>query len=411
MALILTRSPFHISRGELDANASLTVEVSRGQSGLIYNVETYNLNFRNNTHIDISNLCASVYEHETIYIPVWGQYIKSTQGDLLKEFDTGFIIVTLTGNINGVAQGSNTTMYTCSNGYVYSSEKFDKDFVSDLQDKSFYAGSSDVIYKLDDSNLRIPIFNPTVYIPRAVGGVAQIDEVVSVSFMSKGVVVFTDNVYFYGYGDATNSLSQWARTFDYDSFLNRINEDDGELEINKCINDFFDENKIDDVDEVYISSSFGVKILKVKTVEECKHNPYRITFRNRYGVMEDLWFFKKSIESISVKGDEFRANQFIQRNAGGRGRDAGLTRSNQEYNKNGTTSITINSGFVDEALNESFKQLMLSEEVELYDFNNDVLSAVKVKDSELKLKTSTNDKLINYTIEVEFSNNIIDNIV
>ena len=59
------------------------------------------------------------------------------------------------------------------------------------------------------------------------------------------------------------------------------------------------------------------------------------------------------------------------RSSGGRDRDAGLIRSNQEYNKNGTTSITLNSGFVDEALNESFKQLMLSEEVELYDFNND----------------------------------------
>ncbi len=54
---------------------------------------------------------------------------------------------------------------------------------------------------------------------------------------------------------------------------------------------------------------------------------------------------------------------------------------------------------------------MLSERVELYDFNNDVLSAVTIKDSELKLKTSTNDKLINYTIEVEMSNNIIDDIV
>ena len=411
MALILTRSPFHISRGELDANASLTVEVSRGQGSILYNLETYNLNFRNNTHIDISNLCASVYEHPYLYVKAWGQYIVSVGGDLLKEYDTGFVLVTLTGNIDGVAQGSQTTIYSCSDGYVYSSEKFDKDFVSDLQDKSFYAGSSDVIYKLDDSNLRIPIFNPTVYTPTIIGGGVQVDETVSVSFRSKGEVVFTDTIYYTGYGSSTNSLSQWARTFDYDSFLNRINEDDGEIEINRCINDFFDEHKIDDVDEVYISSSHGVKILKVKTIEECKYNPHRITFKNRYGVMEDLWFFKKSVESISVKADDFRANQFKQRNSGGRGRDAGLIRSNQEYNKNGTTSITLNSGFVDEALNESFKQLMLSEEVELYDFNNDVLSAVKIKDSELKLKTSTNDKLINYTIEVEFSNNIIDNIV
>ena len=216
---------------------------------------------------------------------------------------------------------------------------------------------------------------------------------------------------FRGAGDTTFTISRWARTFDYPSFLSRVNSEEGEYEESKCIEDFFDEHKIDDVDEVYISAGDKVKILKVKTVEECKYNPYRITFRNRYGVMEDLWFFKKSVASMSVTSEEFRANQFKQRSSGGRDRDAGLVRSVREYGKNGVESLTINSGFVDEALNESFKQLMLSEEVELYDFNNDVLSAVKISDSQLKMKTSVNDKLINYTIEVEFSNNIIDDIV
>jgi hypothetical protein len=126
--------------------------------------------------------------------------------------------------------------------------------------------------------------------------------------------------------------------------------------------------------------------------------------------MEDLWFFKKSTLSLSVKSEEFRANQFKLRNSDDESL-GGLVRSSQEYNKNGIESITLNSGFVDEALNESFKQLMLSEEVGLYDFKNDTLSAIKIKDSELRIKTSTNDKLINYTIEVEMSNNIIDDIV
>ena len=89
----------------------------------------------------------------------------------------------------------------------------------------------------------------------------------------------------------------------------------------------------------------------------------------------------------------------------------GLTRSIQEYNKNGKESITLNSGFVVEALNESFKQLLLSEEVKLYDFDNSSTQAVKLSLSSLDYKTITNDKLINYTIEVEFSNNIIDDIV
>ena len=70
---------------------------------------------------------------------------------------------------------------------MYSSEKIDKDFVAELQDNSFYAGSSDIIYKLDDSNLRIPILNPKDYTP---------DSNVNVSFLSKGSVVFTDSLTF-----------------------------------------------------------------------------------------------------------------------------------------------------------------------------------------------------------------------
>ncbi len=54
---------------------------------------------------------------------------------------------------------------------------------------------------------------------------------------------------------------------------------------------------------------------------------------------------------------------------------------------------------------------MLSEEVTLFDYDNNVLQAVNVVDTELKYKTSVNDKLINYTVELEMSNNIIDNIV
>lgn len=403
MALILTRSPFHISRGSLDANASALVSIGRKNgAGNMQVLEEYYLSFRENYFIDISNLCKSVYTPDYSYIGVWNQYITSFTGDSLKFYENGYVTVTISGSIDGVAQDDQVTNYFCTDGYVYSSEKVDKDFVAELEDNSFYAGSSDIIYKLDDSNLRIPILNPKNYTS---------DSYVYVSFLSKGNVVFTDSLLYRDEGDSTFPISRWGRTFDYSSFLDRVNSQDGEYEANRCIVDFFDENKIDDVDEVRISSEGNLKILKVKTVEECKYNPYRITFRNKYGVMEDLWFFKKSVSSMNVTSEEFRSNQFKQRSSGGRDRDAGLVRSIREYGKNGVESITINSGFVDEALNESFKQLMLSEEVQLYDFNNDTLSAVKISDSQLKMKTSVNDKLINYQIEVEFSNNIIDDIV
>ena len=82
--------------------------------------------------------------------------------DSLKFYESGYVTVTISGSISGVAQADQVTNYFCTDGYMYSSEKIDKDFVAELQDNSFYAGSSDIIYKLDDSNLRIPILNPKV---------------------------------------------------------------------------------------------------------------------------------------------------------------------------------------------------------------------------------------------------------
>ena len=404
MALILTRSPFHIGRGNY-YNASIQVDVQSASGGFVY--ETYTLSYRNNYLIDIAPLCESIYKKESSFIGGFNAYITPF-GNTPTFNDTGIVTVTLSGeDSSGVAQPDVVTNYTCANGYVYSTEPYNKDFNALLQSKSYYAGSSDTIYKLDDANLRIPILNPT--------NDNNSSQDVYVNFMKNNSILYTDTITLGSPIAASTPHSQIARTFDYDSFLNRVTADDGTIEESKCYTDFFDEYKMDDVDKIHVVYEDNVHIINVKTVEECKYNPYRITFRNRFGVMEDLWFFKKSTISMSVKGEEFRANQLTSR-INARELDAGydntpITRSSQEYNKNGVETVTINSGFVDEALNESFKQLMLSEEVELYDFNNDVRSAVKIKDSELKLKTSTNDKLINYTIEVEMSNSIIDNII
>jgi len=162
---------------------------------------------------------------------------------------------------------------------------------------------------------------------------------------------------------------------------------------------------IDDIDEVLITTADTTKTIKVNTICEPKYNTYILTFKNRYGVDEDLYFFKKSSREIKVKAEEFRTNQFGQRSNGV------MTRSVEEFGKNGTETTTLNSGFVIEALNSSFKQLMLSEEVSMFDFNSNTTQAVKVSQSSINFKTITNDKLINYTIEVEASNNLIDDVV
>ena len=403
MGLILTRSPFHISRGSLDANATLTVQVGYVEEAYFEIDETYILNFRNNYYIDISPLIRSSMGDSYRYSSASGRYVSDSN-----RYNHCYVSVTLSGSEDGVAQSDVITRYLATDGYLYSEEARNTDLVSRLIDNNFYAGSSNVLYKLDDSfELRIPILNVGKDLLTEPEG-----DSISISWINKGELVYnTDFTYNWTQdGGMGSGISNHSFEINPDeSFQNRINDEYGVLEKSKCLEAFFNEFKLLEIDKVIIKTSLteNPTVLDVKTIEECKYNPYRITFKNRYGAMEDLWFFKKSTKSISVKSDEFRANQLKARIAGG----TSSIRSTQEYNKNGMESITLNSGFVNEALNDSFKQLMLSEEVELYDFENDTLNAVKIKDSELKIKTSTNDKLINYTIEVEMSNNIIDDIV
>ena len=78
------------------------------------------------------------------------------------------------------------------------------------------------------------------------------------------------------------------------------------------------------------------------------------------------------------------------------------------FNKRGTEMLKLNTGFYPESYNEIFRQLSLSEEVWIR-YEGQTLPII-VKTSSLNYKTSINDKLINYTMDVEFAFNKINNI-
>ena len=66
---------------------------------------------------------------------------------------------------------------------------------------------------------------------------------------------------------------------------------------------------------------------------------------------------------------------------------------------NGLTSTTINTGFVDESYKEVIKDLLMSESVYIDVDGTDM--PVKVVDTTQSLQKSINDKMINYTIQVQ----------
>jgi len=126
---------------------------------------------------------------------------------------------------------------------------------------------------------------------------------------------------------------------------------------------------------------------------EAKYTPAHMQFVNKNGVWESVTFFKRSEEEVSASGDQFRKSI-------GTSSAAGFNYSTtnplyQRYNVNGRKRFTLNTGWVGEDYNAVMEQMMISERVMLDDV------PVNVSTQSLTLQKSVNDKMINYTIQVE----------
>ena len=150
----------------------------------------------------------------------------------------------------------------------------------------------------------------------------------------------------------------------------------------------------------------------------------KITFLNRWGALQDLFFFKKSVETLETRNEKFNRSIFKARSVSldppeEEGQDCQETITFNSYsttahakkvhNANGTESITLNTGFVDERTNVYFEELMVSEYIWLTDDQN-VIYPVCITDSNFTYKTGLNDRLINYTMNFEKAFDFVNNI-
>jgi len=133
-------------------------------------------------------------------------------------------------------------------------------------------------------------------------------------------------------------------------------------------------------------------------IEECKYEPVVVSYVNRYGGWQPLMFFKASQSNIETKGTEYN----LMPESWNYNYQLGQSRT---MNINGTETIKCNTGWVDENYDELITDLLLSDTV-LVNFY-----PATVKSKSTTLKTHLRDKNINYTIEFEFSNNLLNNIV
>ncbi|MAO22743.1 MAG: hypothetical protein CMJ25_18490 [Phycisphaerae bacterium] len=154
-----------------------------------------------------------------------------------------------------------------------------------------------------------------------------------------------------------------------------------------------------------VSSTSGNYTWTIKRICSAKYSPVQMVFINKNGIHQDFYFFLKAIENVTVKSENYKRNIFKQSTSNYNTKEHQI----QTFNKNGKKRFTLNTEYVIEQYNEVIEDILLSEYVWI--IWNGVVRPVTVKTSSLLKKTSLNDRLIQYTLEVEDANDIINNIV
>lgn len=157
--------------------------------------------------------------------------------------------------------------------------------------------------------------------------------------------------------------------------------------------------------EVYdTDDSTLLKTVTVNNVCEPKYTPYKITFLNKLGAYQDLYFFKRTTETFNVTDEKYRRNNIVSSSLSYNT----YSGQQQRQNVNGTTSLSLNTGYVKEDFNSAIEELFLSENAWIR-FEGKTLPII-AKSKSYTEKTVLNDRLINHTVDFDFAFNKINNV-
>ena len=173
-----------------------------------------------------------------------------------------------------------------------------------------------------------------------------------------------------------------------------------------------DSEDLNDNDFITISSdnsSYSDVVVTLKKVCEPKYTPLNIIFYNKFGALQNLWFFKKSMTNINITSQQFKNNILDIENSGSTPSYALSKHQEKKFMANGKESITVNSGFYSEDHNEVVREMLLAEQVWIYDGTNTL--PINLKSNTLQFKKSVNDKLISYSLSFDYAYDKINNIL
>jgi hypothetical protein len=314
---------------------------------------------------------------------------------------------------------------------------------NDYATDTLWVDADVTIYDEDDNIVQVNSQDTTTYEYLAIDGYGYFEDGInprSVQFTTPMVLQDNTTIYFYGGYDikipiyaeaqtitATLTSSAGANVYweNADDFWDTYDVTWGSGQTPVVITDngntnqkiqyliITDTEDLNDGDTVTISStnpaySNSPVTITLRKVCEPKFTPLSVIFYNKYGALQNLWFFKKSMTDISISSNKFKNNIIDFDNSGGSPSYSLSKHQEKIFMANGKESITMNTGFYEESFNEVIRQMLLSEQVWVYDGTNTL--PINLKSNTLLFKKGVNDKLISYTISFDYAYDKINNI-
>jgi len=158
------------------------------------------------------------------------------------------------------------------------------------------------------------------------------------------------------------------------------------------------------------SGQVGQAVIKVNYLRKTKFEPYKITFVNRYGALEDFWTAGANQQSFNSKGDTFKRNLLVVPDAYGATQPAYNTDAHQyvTFAEQGRKSISLHTGLIPEENNKVLTQLFLSQKIWITYYQTQaqrdaneplIIEPVVLKSKSLQYKTHITEKVIEYKMD------------
>jgi hypothetical protein len=148
-----------------------------------------------------------------------------------------------------------------------------------------------------------------------------------------------------------------------------------------------------------ITVEFEGTSVELLVQDEAKYTPVDVFFQNKEGAEQSFVFRKERKDTLSITKDTYE---------GDRQQPSSGSHQFIDFNVQGRSGFSLNTGFIDESNNDTIRELLMSERQWIYDGTNFI--PINSKKLSLEYKTQLNEKLINYLVNFDYSYSEINNI-